>query len=216
MNRAISFDLKLNHPRPEWFHSLTAHLNYQQDVLILGAHGSGKSKLMQFVKNQLAERKPDQPMLVINALNPVSSWIDCQFLQEYANSCNLTWKKMLIYQKIDLLCNWPGLGNLILCIDDAHRLSPGKLLVLMRLIEKSRQVVLTSFTEQTLSPQLRLLVQQRGYQDLQLSTEVPYDATSFLVWLCMLGFFALGYWELGVVIAGIKLSGRGPFKLRQR
>ena len=73
----------------------------------------------------------------------------------------------------------------------------------------TRLTVVATSEEQRLPPNLRPVLLRRDPQIFRLDSEVAYDATHILMWMVVVSFLAIGWWEAALVVGGLKALGTG-------
>ncbi|MCG8117810.1 MAG: hypothetical protein N0E45_20970, partial [Candidatus Thiodiazotropha endolucinida] len=84
-----------------------------------------------------------------------------------------------------------------------------KLQVARSCVLSARVWLLSASQENRLAPSLRTVVERREPQRTQLQTEASYDATNMLIWSMIALAVAVGWWEAGLVLGGLKMLGSG-------
>ena len=69
--------------------------------------------------------------------------------------------------------------------------------------------MITASQENRLAPNLRPVIERREPQRTRLKTDASYDATSAAVWIMMLLALGAGWWEISLVLGGLKMLGNG-------
>ena len=192
-------------------------ISVKKSILVTGAHDSGKSR---FLKRLYADERAIYgakilyPALWLGAIRPLSSWTDLECLEGWFNTeCktnpkNLLWSSLKAYEKAERLAEYVAQTKAVVFVDDAHKLSGRKLQIARECVMAAHIYVMSASDEQRIPPNLRGLVLKRDPQVFRLNTETSYDMTTPLMYLAMLFFVSIGFWEASAVLGGLKyLSG---------
>lgn len=192
-------------------------ISVKRSVLVTGAHDSGKSR---FLKRLYAEEraifgaKIEHPALWLGALRPLTSWTDFEhvaawFNDSKVNTKKLSWSALKQYEKVEQLPHYLAETKAVVFVDDAHKLSGRKLQIARECIIAAHIYVMSASDEQRIPPNLRGIVLRREPQVFRLNTDVSYDMTEPLMWLTMLFFVMIGFWEASAVLGGLKYLSSG-------
>ena len=185
--------------------------------LITGAHDSGKSRWLMRLYDKRKEIWGAKPSpVLLQGLMPLSSWIDVAGIDvwfsqknEEAGTNSVPWAKLNLQQKADLLGDYLMDTQSILFIDDAHKLSGRKAQVARKCIMSAKLWIMTCSEEGRLPASIRPIVERRNPQRTNLESDVSYDTTQVLMWLMAAICVASGAWEVGAVIGGLQMLGKG-------
>ncbi|MCX8050161.1 MAG: hypothetical protein N3A55_10965, partial [Methylohalobius sp.] len=125
------------------------------------------------------------------------------------------WSRLKAWERIDQLPVYLAQTKAVLFVDDAHLLSGRKLKVVQDCVRAAKVWVMTTADEGRLHPGLRKDVLSADPQIFRLGSEVAYDATAVFLWFMVALFASLGYWELAMAIAGLKMLGSGKRAAKQ-
>lgn len=193
-------------------------ISVKRPILVTGAHDSGKSRFLKRLyqnERELYGAKIKHPALWLSALRPLTSWTDLDNLETWYNSRphaqakQKTWNSLKQYEKIEELPHYIADTKAVVFVDDAHKLSGRKLQIARECILAANISVISASDEQRIPPNLRGIVLRREPQIFTLSSDVSYDMTQPLMYLAMLFFVAIGFWEASVVLGGLKLLSTG-------
>lgn len=193
-------------------------ISVKKPVLVTGAHDSGKSRFLKRLyqnERELYGAKIKYPALWLGALRPLSSWADHEALEAWFDSDNpakpkhKTWASLKQYEKAEHLAHYVAATKAVVFVDDAHKLTGRKLQIARECVLAASVYVVSASDEQRLPPNLRGIVLRREPQIFRLSSEVSYDMTQPLMWLVILFFVSIGFWEAGAVIGGLKYLSSG-------
>lgn len=196
--------------------------------LISGAHDSGKSRWLNRLHENAAAiwgKKSNATPVYLSALQPLAGWLDNDAFVIWYNGkaikeasvndpegelaspklwCNLTQQ-----YKLALLSEYILENKAIVFVDDAHKLTGRKAQIARECVMSANLWVITTIQENRLPPSLRAIVERRNPQRTKLVTDVSYDATGIFTWLLVLGALLIGWWEVSLVLGGLKLLGSG-------
>ena len=191
-------------------------ISTKKPVLITGAHASGKSYWLERLHNDAArvwaqtEAKP----LFLSAVRPLSAWTDNKHLELWwAKRENPDedrhWAKLKAWERQDALPVYLTETGAVLFVDDAHNLSGRKLKITQACVRAAKVWVMTATDEVRLAPGLRVDVLAVNPQTFRLDSDVAYDATAMVMWVLIVTFTSMGYWELAMVLGGLKMVASG-------
>ena len=204
-------------------------ISTRRDVLITGAHDSGKTRWLTRLFEQSASiwSKPKAPALWLGALRPLTAWSDQPALVEWWEGRRKEataagnpdeyqpWAKVPAWKRQEAIADYMRHTGAVLFIDDAHKLS-GRKLQLARLAALNAKIcVISAVEEQRIAPNLRAVILRRDPQIFRLDSEVAYDATKPLVWLIALIALGAGWWEVSLVLGGMQALASGRRSSKQ-
>lgn len=192
--------------------------------LIYGAHDSGKSRWLQRMHQKWSgiwgSQTKAEP-LFLGALHPVSSWTDQPAVGRWhddqetekargdENYSPRPWAKINQHQKAWRLADYVLETGAIVFLDDAHKLTGRKLEIARRCILSAKIWLITCSQENRLPPNMRPIVERREPQRTRLLTDVAYDATAVVMWLIVAAALAIGWWEIALVLGGLRALSSG-------
>lgn len=192
--------------------------------LISGAHDSGKTRWLLRLFSQwqpIWGAKFKQPPVFLDCLSPLSSWIDFYEIglwydqgfshQDFNDNpyYQRPWRRLNQQQKLSLLPHYIHENKTLVFIDDAHRLTGLKAQIVRRCVMKAPLWIMSTLQENRLPPSLRPIVERREPQRTALLSHVGYDATGALLGCLTLMSLLIGWWELSLIFASLKLLGNG-------
>jgi len=121
----------------------------------------------------------------------------------------LPWSRLKQWERSDALPDYCRETNAVLFIDDAHKLTGRKLEIARLCVLSSRIHVVAASEEQRIPPNLRSVLMRRDPQVFRLDSEVAYDATSLVMWLFIAVSMGAGFWEVSLILGGLKALGNG-------
>ena len=193
------------------------NISVKKPVLVTGAHDSGKTR---FLKRLYADEraiygaKITYPALFLAALHPLSKWaaldaLETWFETSQGNTKKIAWVSLKQYEKIEQLPNYIAETKAVVFVDDAHKLSGRKLQIARECVMAANIYVMSASDVQRIPPNLRGIVLRRDPQIFGLASEVSYDMTQPLMWMLMLFFVSIGFWEVSAVLGGLKYLSSG-------
>lgn len=191
--------------------------------LIIGAADSGKTRWLTRLHEQwqgIWGAKVKAEPVFLSALQPLSSWTDAPHVEDWYSQkqqqaaadgepARRCWSQLNQTQRADVLADYIDQTHALLFIDDAHRLTGRKLQAARACVLAARLWLLSCSQENRLPPNLRTIVERREPQRTQLQTDASYDATGFVMWGLIGLAVAIGWWEAGLVLGGLKMLGSG-------
>lgn len=191
-------------------------ISVRRDVLITGAHHSGKTRWLARLQAEAPGVWRGREVILIRCVNPLAAWVDDPRLIEHGEKASSRpWTQLRAWERLDALAAWVKEVRAVVLFDDAQLLTGRKLDVALRILAGARWVVVTASDEARLPISFRLALQRRRPQRINLKSEAPYDATALVVWLLSLAALGAGAWQLAAAIAGLNLLGRGRRAARQ-
>lgn len=204
-------------------------ISTRRDVLITGAHDSGKTRWLTRLYEQSGAiwSKPKAPALWLGALRPLTAWSDQAPLVEWWEERRKVataagnpdehqpWAKVPTYKRQEVIAEYLRDTGAVVFIDDAHKLSGRKLQLARLFVLNAKVAVISAAEEQRIAPNLRAVVLRRDPQIFRLDSEVAYDATKPLVWLVALVALGAGWWEISLVLGGMQALASGRRSSKQ-
>jgi len=151
----------------------------------------------------------------------VAAWCDSECVIKWWEKCRKEeegdqkkdarkpWSKLKQWERSEVLPDYCRDTNAVLFIDDAHKLAGRKLEIARLCVMASKIHVIAASEEQRIPPNLRAVLMRRDPQIFRLDSEVAYDATSLLMWLFIAASMGAGFWEISIVLGGLKALGTG-------
>jgi hypothetical protein len=190
-------------------------LSIKKDVLISGANASGKTRWLAKLDEKGGEIWPDKERLHLRAMEPLQRWYEDPRIEAFVAAAGRTWAKLRAYEKCDALVAWAQKNKVVLILDDAHKLAGRKLDLAIQLARAAGILVTGTFAENSLPMSLRLLVDARQPQRINLTSEAAYDVTAMGIWLVIIVALGAGWWQLAAVMGGMKVLAGGRRAARQ-
>lgn len=190
-------------------------ISVRRDLLISGANSAGKSRWLSKLHEHSAAMWIGREAVMLRALEPLQRWTDDPRLEKFAAVHGLSWAKLAQHKRTDLLCQWIAEEKAVLFLDDVHKLTGRKLDLVCRMARDAGLVVAATWAEQSTPMSLRMLLDRRDPQRVQLKSEAAYDITSMALWLMILVALGAGAWQLAAALGGMKVLGGGRRAARQ-
>ena len=196
----------------------------KKPILITGAHDSGKTRWLQRMYEDAGPiwgAKIKSEPLWLGALRPLAAWCDSECVIDWWEKCRKEeeqdpdadarkpWTRLKQWERSEVLPDYCRDTGAVLFIDDAHKLNGRKLEIARLCVMSSKIHVVAASEEQRIPPNLRAVMMRRDPQIFRLDSEVAYDATSLLMWLFIALSMGAGFWEVSVVLGGLKALGNG-------
>jgi len=155
--------------------------------------------------------------VMLSGITPLSRWSDHEGLRVWYESKEEgnDFKKIPAWKRVELLAAYLKETRAILFIDDAHKLTGRKLQIVKSCIDSSYRCVLTTSSENRLSPSIRKAFLDSRPQEIRLNTEVAYDATHLFVWGFVVMCFLLGLTEVAAILGMLQTLKGGRNASRQ-
>jgi hypothetical protein len=191
-------------------------LKRRECQLITGAHDSGKSRWISRLKESRTEIWGEmKDPIHLEGLMPLSSWIDVPGIALWYEKRNedkdhsVAWEKLNLQQKAEFLSDYLLDTQALLFIDDAHRLTGRKAQIARKCLLSAKIWIMSASEEGRLPPSIRPIVERRSPQRTNLESDVSYDSTQIFMWLLVVICVASGAWEIGAVLGGLQMLGKG-------
>lgn len=190
-------------------------LSIKQDVLITGAHSSGKTRWLAKLDEKSNEVWTKQETIFIRAMEPLQRWYEDPRVEAFAVSKGKTWMKLKAYERVTALVEWIKSTRAVVLLDDAHKLAGRKLDIAMQLCREAGRLVVGAWAENSIAMSLRMLIDKRDPQRIELNSEAAYDVTALTMWMVILAAMGAGWWQLAAVVGGMKVLAGGRRAARQ-
>lgn len=189
-------------------------LKRKECQVIFGAHDSGKTRWLARLMEKRIEIWGDKPEPVyIESLMPMSSWVDQPGVEAWyplwAQEDAKPWAKLNLQQKAELLGDYLVDTQAMLFVDDVHVLTGRKAQIVRRCLLSSKLWLMTASEEGRLPPSIRPIIERRNPQRTYLESDVSYDSTQILMWCLAAVCVGAGAWEIGAVLGGLQMLGKG-------
>ena len=206
----------------------------KKPILVTGAHDSGKTRWLTRMYEDAAAiwgAKIKSEPLWLSSTRPLAAWCDAPCVINWWEKCRreeedaqakdnqksdnkkkdarVPWSKLKQWERSEVLPDYCRDTNAVLFIDDAHKLAGRKLEIARLCVMAAKIHVIAASEEQRIPPNLRAVLMRRDPQIFRLDSEVAYDATSLLMWAFIALSMGAGFWEVSVVLGGLKALGTG-------
>jgi hypothetical protein len=221
-SRASAFVVKKNRKFGEVIEQ--QQIKTRQPVLITGAHASGKSYWLDRLHkdhSRIWAKRSDATPIHLSAIRPLSAWTDGKHLELWwAMRDNPDeerhWSKIKAHEKTDALPLYLKETKAVLFVDDAHNLSGRKLKVVQDCVRAASVWVMTAADEGRIAVSLRKDVLHAEPQIFRLDTDVAYDATTVIMWVMIAIATGMGFYELAIILGGLKMLTGGSRATKQQ
>lgn len=199
-------------------------LSVKKCQLIMGAHDSGKTRWLTRLHEKWAaiwgSSVKSEPVF-LSAIQPISSWTDQKSLEQWHDAEEKKaaetdheytpkyWASLNAQKKAARIPEYIAETKTILFLDDAHKLTGRKLELARQCVIVARIWLISCSQENRLPPSLRPIVERREPQRTKLNTDTAYDATNLVMWLFVAIAVGIGWWEVALVLGGLKILGSG-------
>lgn len=201
----------------------------RKPVLIEGAHDSGKSRMTTRLFDSALDiwgaKSKGEPVM-LGAMRPIASWVEAGQIEEWHTLRYLEdqksdkpklrpWSNLKAWERADLLPEYISDTGAVVFIDDAHKLSGRKLQMARLCVMSSRMWVCSTSQLNRIPPNLRQVLMRREPTEIRLKTDVAYDVTTLGMWVVATLAVVIGWWEVALVIGGLKALSTGRRATRQ-
>lgn len=191
-------------------------LSVKRDVLVCGPNASGKTRWLHKLNDGAAEVWAAKPKIFLRCTEPVQRWVeDPRVIKAAESHYQRSWSKLKAFEKADALVRWVGASRALLILDDAHKLAGRKLDLVMQMCRDCSRLVVGAWSENSLPMSLRMLLDKRDAQQIDLKSEAAYDITGLAIWMVIIAALMAGWWQLAAVMAGMKVLAGGRRANRQ-
>jgi hypothetical protein len=184
-------------------------LSIKRDILITGPNASGKTRWLTKFHEKANEVWNKKEVMFIRAVEPMHAWYGDERVKNYAEAEGKTWSKLQSFDRVEMLVQWVKNTKAVLIIDDLQMLGSRKLDIIRKIIMEAGILVCGAFAEQRIPITLRLLIDSRNPQKVNLKSDAAYDSTNLVMWFVVLICIATGAWQIAAIITGMKVLGGG-------
>lgn len=205
-------------------------------VIITGPHDCGKTRYLTKMANlaegiwrNQVEEFQDTPFTVssrkrrpkvfpgpvlISAQGPINQWLDNPHIEEWWDGLSpsmdkVPWSKLQQYKKINALPSYLKEKGAVLFVDDAHLLTGRKLQVVKSCVTIAGRSVITCEQETMIPTSLRIVIMATEPEIIRLRSDASYDHTDVLMWVLIVIVLTAGFWEMALILGGMKMLGKG-------
>lgn len=190
-------------------------LSVKNDVLLSGPASCGKTRWLDKMHLHAHEIWRNKETIYLRAVDPLLKWHDDKRLEAFAFMQGKAWGKLKSHERVEVLIDWVKELKPVLILDDCHKLAGKKLDLALQLVRAAGRVVSSTFAEQRTAITLRMALDLRAPQKIQLASEAPYDYTNILMWLVVIISLLAGAWQLSAVLLSMKVLGHGKRASKQ-
>lgn len=190
-------------------------LSIRKDILVSGPNSSGKTRWLAKLDDKAGEVWIGREKLFLRSMEPLQRWYEDPRVMAHAAAKGAAWAKLRSYEKVEALLSWVREMKPVLLLDDAHKLAGRKLDIAIQLCREAGRLVVGTFAEQATPMSLRMLIDIRDPQKIQLKSEAAYDVTALALWLIILIALMAGWWQMAAVLGGMKVLSGGRRASRQ-
>lgn len=190
-------------------------LSIRRDILITGPNQSGKSRWLAKLDEKAEEIWIGRERIYLRATEPLQRWAEDPRILKFVAATGRDWARLKAYERVDALIAWVKSTRAVIILDDAHKLSGRKLDITLQLCRDAGVLVVGSFEENSIPMSLRMLIDKRDPQRVSLSSDAAYDVTNLAMWLAILAAIGAGWWQLAMVMGGMKVLAGGRRAARQ-
>ena len=190
-------------------------LSIRRDVLITGPNQSGKSRWLAKLEGGGDDIWIERERIYLRATEPLQRWSEDSRVAKAVIGAGRDWSKLRAYERIDALIAWVRDNKAVVILDDAHKLSGRKLDITCQLAREAGVLVTGAFDENSIPMSLRMIIDKRDPQRIPLSSDAAFDVTNLAMWLAILAAIGAGWWQLAMVMGGMKVLAGGRRAARQ-
>lgn len=195
----------------------------RKSVLITGAHSSGKSYWLDRLHKDYARiwaKRSEHPPVYLSSILPLSAWVDGKHFElwwamRFNPDEERHWSKLKAHERLNALPLYLEETNALLFIDDAHNLNGRKMKLAQDCVRSAGIFIIAASEEGRLSPSLRQDVLHVEPQIFRLDSEVAYDATTVIMWIAIAIATGMGFYELAIILGGLKMLTGGSRASKQ-
>lgn len=202
----------------------------KRNILITGAHDSGKTRQLErlFDVSVGMWGAKRGKAIKISGLTPLSQWVESYTVRDWYEDIralhakngtmppdylsdfgNRPFSNLKQYERADLLICYIEHTKSVVFLDDGHKLTGRKLDIARNCIAAADKWVIAASETTRLPTSLRNIVLKSNAQDLKLTSDASYDATSVLTYLMIAVAIAGGWYEAAFILGGLKALGHG-------
>lgn len=197
-------------------------ISSKKPVLICGRASSGKSRWLKRIADNSPQiwRKLTAPAILLEANEPVTEWRDKEPIINWWKTKNpdKEWSKLPNPKKIKVLIDYVNQNWTIVLVDNLDKLTGKKLDVIKEVLRasKSRIWICSAIAENRINPSLRNFIMKSDPQTFTLNSPVAYDATNAITVIACVAFVFMGWFQLAMILGGIRMASRGYFSSKQQ
>lgn len=192
-------------------------ISVKRDVLLIGAHASGKSKWLERLQKEAPAIWRNRQSIMIHSGMPLAHWVE-HHAEVRAHAEKLhgkRWTALRSWERVDALVAWVEEVRPVVLFDDADKIMGRKLQTALRILSAADRVVVACGVENRIPITFRLQLAKRLPQRFELRSQAAYDVTQYVLWLVLLAAIIGGAWEISAAAAGLSFAARGRTSARQ-
>ena len=190
-------------------------LSIRRDLLITGPNQSGKSRWLAKLDAGGDDVWIGRERIYLRATEPLQRWAEDPRVVKAVTAAGKDWAKLKAYERVDALVAWVKSAKAVVILDDTHKLSGRKLDITCQLGREAGVLVTGAFDENAIPMSLRMLIDKRNPQRISLSSDAAFDVTNLAMWMAILAAIGAGWWQLAMVMGGMKVLAGGRRAARQ-
>lgn len=197
-------------------------ISNKKSILICGKAASGKTKwIKRLIENsQEIWPKLNAPVISMEANETITEWRDHKPIKDWwqKNNPEKEWKKLQNHDKKKVLLDYVSKNWTVVFVDNIDRMAGRKLDLVKNILmqSKSKVWVCSTTAENRISPSIRNFITKSAPQTFTLNSPVSYDATNAITALACVAFVIVGWYQVAMILAGLKIIGRGMFSTKQQ
>jgi hypothetical protein len=197
-------------------------ISVQKPILICGKAASGKTKWIIRLVADAPQiwTKIKAPVLLMEANETIAEWRDTKQIKDWWQKDNpeKEWKKLANHDKNKVLLDYVSQNWTIVFVDNIDRMAGRKLDIVKNILmqSKSKVWVCSTTAENRISPSLRNFITKSAPQTFTLNSPVSYDATNAITAVACIAFIVVGWYQVAMILAGLKIMGKGMFSTKQQ
>lgn len=192
------------------------YISKKSSILIEGLHASGKTREIEKLykrRNELWGNK--HRYIYLKATDSLADWlaknlnkeIENEFIEEHKDEEEIVQNIKRQHVRIAQLV-YASEGS-ILMIDDIDKLQGKKKEIIKDLIKASKVTIATTSNYKEMDKTIQKILERKGIEILNLTTEVSYDATFVLFAVFVITLFAIGQHELAILVMAGRYAMKG-------
>jgi hypothetical protein len=197
-------------------------ISTKKSVLVCGKAASGKTRwIKRMVENSpQIWRKITVPVIFMSSDETIAEWREIPSIKKWWEKENpeKEWKKQLPHEKKKVILDYVSQNWTIIFIDNIESLAGRKLNLVKDVLtqSKSKIWVCSTIAENRINPSLRNFITKSNPQIFTLNSPVSYDATNAVTAVVCAIFVIVGWYQVAIMLAGLKMLSRGMFSTKQQ
>jgi hypothetical protein len=197
-------------------------ISVKKPILICGRAASGKTRWLKrmIVNAPQIWTKLTAPVIYLEANEAVTEWREQDPIVEWWKKSNpdKEWRKIPNPKKNKVLLDYVSQNWTIIFADNIDRLTGRKLDLVKEMLKESKSKIwiCSAVAENRINPSLRNFIIKSNPQTFTLNSPVAYDATNALTILACVIFVIIGWFQVAIILAGMRMAARGIFSSKQQ